>query len=930
MARDPDALVDDAVDKGLIGHKVGRYRIARLLGKGGMGRVYEARDEDLRRPVALKLLPASVADNEERRQRFLREARSAAAVTHPNVAVVYEVGESEGRVYIAMELIGGRSLRELLAHPLAVAEALRIANSVALGLAAAHESGVVHRDLKPENVMVTSKGDVKILDFGLAKLHEAGSLTVLGEAKTEQQITEEGRVLGTPAYMSPEQARGETVDARSDVFSFGVVLYEMVAGVRPFRGTTAVAILLAVTTKEPEPLSRVNPDVTPEISSTVARCLEKLAEARYANGQELVDALAGVPVEPRVSRPSSQRKGSSVPTVSLLTPEAATVAPRGKARWRWGLVALVGLAATGLSVGYRVRTTSLSLKTAPSTSPAASDGDRTAPSPSPALRARRLTGLTRGSLTFDAFLSPDGSQLAYIDSDGVWVQDVAGGERKRLGTPLEQKQGSLSSAPDGKGWLVAETHLWLAPFDGGPAHQLPDPPWLHTCSPQENCTVHVSPDGLRVALRHDRAIDIEAFDGTTPGKTWPTLSNGPLVFSPDGKHVAYLEFSLAGATVMVASVDGTASTRLLEAPARSITGAGGGALAWPDSHRILLGARDESEGTCALREIAVDDDGRLAAPARDLWVTRGDSLVNLTAAGGHVAVAIQDSQYQVFVATVNSDGSVVGPPKQLTTSRSSYAPRWLSNQRVAFASLRNAGTAIYAQGLDDAEARLLVAPPLIAQASPLKETLRTGELVYARPTNPDGGLEARLFGSIPGRSEHAFELLTNQADSFALRCAAGDPSSCVTMEGNRMLDVSRVDLVTGRKEPRFARMECEYGNGLAVAPDDKTVAVTCGDDRIRFATVAGGPVRTLAITPPLLPTLQGVAFAPNGHSLLVTGMNEPINYAAMLAVGPDGHARVVMSSNRRWFSAPIVSPDGKMLAWHEMRFESELWVLDSP
>jgi serine/threonine protein kinase len=403
MARGPEALVDDAVDEKLIGQRVGRYRIARLLGRGGMGRVYEARDEDLRRPVALKLLPASVANNDERRQRFLREARSAAAVTHPNVAVIYEIGDSEGRVYIAMELISGRSLRELLADRLPVLEALRIANHMAQGLAAAHESGIVHRDLKPENVMVTAKGEVKILDFGLAKLHEAGSLTVLGEAKTEQQITEEGRVLGTPAYMSPEQARGETVDARSDVFSFGVMLYEMLAGVRPFQGETAFAMLLAVMTKEPEPLSRVNPDVTQEISSTVARSLEKLAEARYANGHELVDALAGVPVEPRVSRPSSKRKGSSVPTVSLLTPEAATVAPRGKARWGWGLVALAGLAATGFSVGYRARTTSLSLKTAPSTSPSPVAGFLSAPaetlgSPDPVVKDIGSEGSSRCSI----------------------------------------------------------------------------------------------------------------------------------------------------------------------------------------------------------------------------------------------------------------------------------------------------------------------------------------------------------------------------------------------------------------------------------------------------------------------------------------------------------------------------------------------------
>jgi serine/threonine-protein kinase len=308
----------------LVGQSLSHFRIVEKLGEGGMGVVYKATDEKLGRAVALKVLPEHFAESQERRQRFLREARSAAAVTHANIATVYEVGEADGHVFIAMEFIKGRSLREVLAERLPVPEALRIAKSIVRGLAAAHENGVVHRDLKPENVMVTPKGDVKILDFGLAKLHETHTPSVLAEARTEQQITEEGRVLGTPAYMSPEQARGETVDARSDVFSFGVMLYEMLAGVRPFQGGTAIAILMAVTTKEPEPVAALNPEVTPEVSGVVERCLKKLPDARYANGQDVVEALGALVSEPsgsigqrsglrgrRGSKESGERRGSS-------------------------------------------------------------------------------------------------------------------------------------------------------------------------------------------------------------------------------------------------------------------------------------------------------------------------------------------------------------------------------------------------------------------------------------------------------------------------------------------------------------------------------------------------------------------------------------------------------------------------------------------
>jgi serine/threonine-protein kinase len=279
--------------------RIAHFRILGRLGAGGMGVVYRAEDEKLRRVVALKLLP-DPKQSEERRQRFLREARSAAAITHPNVAAVYAIDEDAGRVYIAMELVEGDSLRDRLSRgPLGVGAATDVGVQIAKGLAAAHDKGIVHRDLKPENVMITPEGVVKLLDFGLAKT--AATSTDPGNAtspmaRTETVVTsDDARVMGTPEYMSPEQAMGEPLDARSDVFSFGIVMYEMLAGVRPFGGVSTGAVLVAIARDAPAPLREKAPYVDPRTADVVMRCLARAREARFANGAEIAAALgAGV------------------------------------------------------------------------------------------------------------------------------------------------------------------------------------------------------------------------------------------------------------------------------------------------------------------------------------------------------------------------------------------------------------------------------------------------------------------------------------------------------------------------------------------------------------------------------------------------------------------------------------------------------------
>jgi eukaryotic-like serine/threonine-protein kinase len=272
-----------------VGQKVGHYELVKKIGAGGMGEVYLAHDSRLARKVALKLLPSHVVQDRQRLDRFKQEARAASALNHPNILTIYEIGEETGRPFIATEFIEGKTLRERIAVArLPIGEALDVAVQVATGLNAAHEAGIVHRDIKPENIMLRRDGYVKILDFGLAKLTKPHA----NSAEISIQVeTEEGVVLGTPRYMSPEQARGERVDARTDIFSLGVMLYEIVAGRPPFAGATPSEMIAAILRDTPLPLTTYASAIPPELQQIVDRALQKNRETRYQRMQELLADL---------------------------------------------------------------------------------------------------------------------------------------------------------------------------------------------------------------------------------------------------------------------------------------------------------------------------------------------------------------------------------------------------------------------------------------------------------------------------------------------------------------------------------------------------------------------------------------------------------------------------------------------------------------
>ncbi|MEE9231559.1 MAG: serine/threonine-protein kinase, partial [Acidobacteriota bacterium] len=328
----------------MIGQTLGHYRILERLGQGGMGVVYKALDTKLNRHVAIKVLPQELTADPERRLRFQREAQTAAALNHPNIATIHEVGEHEDSQYIVMEFLEGRTLREVIGHrPMPLKEWLRVALPIAEGLAHAHARHVIHRDLKPDNVMIGGEHQVKILDFGLAKLREPEATptgtgndihsrleTISGE------LSRAGKVFGTVAYMSPEQARGEKTDHRSDLFSFGIVLYQMATGRLPFKGKSDVETLHAVIAQEPTPPSQITEATPQEVERVIRKAMEKETERRYQDAADLAADLRNLQRDLDSGRVSIS---SGVTSGVQVQPRRAWALTRETRKWAFAAIA---------------------------------------------------------------------------------------------------------------------------------------------------------------------------------------------------------------------------------------------------------------------------------------------------------------------------------------------------------------------------------------------------------------------------------------------------------------------------------------------------------------------------------------------------------------------------------------------------------------
>jgi serine/threonine protein kinase/Tol biopolymer transport system component len=909
-------------DGNLIGKKVSHYRVLEILGGGGMGVVYKAEDIKLGRRVALKFLPEELANDPAAMQRFEREARAASALNHPNICTIHAIEEHEGQPFIVMELLEGRTLRDIIAEQTdsktkpdcQLKPLLDIAVQIATGLEAAHQKGIIHRDIKPANIFVTNQGQVKILDFGLAKLHELESKetqsypAVQTETKREWDplltLTRTGVTVGTAAYMSPEQVRGWKLDARTDLFSFGLVLYEMATRQRAFPGDTAAVLHNAIVNQTPLPVRSLNPQVPAELENIINKAIEKDREARYKAATEM-----------RADLEELHRQ----------------LAPRHLPR-----VWAIALGAASLMV---IGTITFLLARQPRTISVA-----------PEIKLHQLTTNSSENPVMGGGISPDGKYLAYADLKGMHIKLIETGETRAVPQPEALKGQNVEWAcggwfPDGtrflatsraaeqhwNQWSSENTNMWVTSVLGGAPRKLRD----HAVDGA------VSPDGSLVSFDTnkgkfgEREIWVMGPNGEQARKFDEAKEGSGIAglgWSPDGKRYAYILTDDSGPTMLSRDVQGGPLTTLFRPyEMKKMNG-----INWLRDGRVVysLQESDAIDSACNYWTMQLDlRTGKRVEQPRRLtnWVGFCAYGGSATADGKRLAFVRNANQWTVYIADLLTGGTRIANPQHFTLDDSFNLPQdWTNDSKaVIFTSNRTGQFAIYKQSLNEG------APERIsAGTGTFRDTPATpdGKWVFGipwpksgNPKDPDQIMRIPLAGGSP-------ELVTTALSNPMSGVLCARPPSDVCVLGERSEDrkhliFTSIDPLRARG-PELARFDLDPNiefSSFDVSPDGAQLAISGNPQGpIYILPLHGGKAQVIQAR---FNDMQPFFWARDGKGFYIGDRTK--RGAVLSYVNLHGNAHILWESPGSPWTYARPSPDGRHLAIATSSSSNNVWMMEN-